>query len=195
MCIGTFGYISGETVSELIFLKYNLDLATQDLFYTSSLWGLQERRWKLWRRWRRWTPAMLAILSSRLCFLREGEDFSVDEVKKYFYSDTWSLNACFCLNVFVFFNTSLSFPFSRDSLRRFPYANFPLIFVGTHKGRDSTFIIRMDLLPLPSSVVSAALLWVIDESHITEYRYYKTFLIFSLKHDVVMTSVKEIKRI
>ena len=75
MCIGTFGYISGETVSELIFLKYNLDLATQDLFYTSSLWGLQERRWQLWRRWRRWTPAMLAILSSRLCFLREGEDF------------------------------------------------------------------------------------------------------------------------
>ena len=89
---------------------------------------------------------------------------------------------------FLYFLTLLSlFHFPETPLGDFP--------MPTHKGRDSTFIIRMDLLPLPSSVVSAALLWVIDESHITEYRYYKIFLIFSLKHDVVMTSVKEIKRI
>ena len=32
-----------------------------------------------------------------LCLLGEGEDVSVDEDEEYFYSDVYSLSACFCL--------------------------------------------------------------------------------------------------
>lgn len=153
--------MSGKTVSELIFLRCCLELATQCPLYTSCLWGLQGRRWKRWKKWKRWTHPMLALLSLRFMFFRKRKKWrstSVATLTLWVLVFVWS----FCF--FLFGRSSSPFPFYRHTLRWVPCANLPLVFVGTHGL----------LIPLTkwicfhfrSSVVSAALLSAIDESNI-----------------------------
>ena len=88
-------------------------------------------------------------------FLGEEEDFSVNMDEEVFLSDAYFSIACFCIKPSVFFlclfgSTSLPFPFSRDSLKRVRFVNFPLVFVGLDKERNSNYSVRVDLFPLSS---------------------------------------------
>ena len=144
MCIGIFGPVSGEIVSELIFLRYNLESPTQRPFSTSCHWRLQGRIWP----W--WAIVIIAFLSLRFMSFRR---------RKLFCRWRWRSNfiATLIIRVLVFVwsfhffmlgSTPPPFPFSRDSPRWVPCTNFPLVFVGPHEGRASNFIFRKELLPL-----------------------------------------------
>ena len=88
-------------------------------------------------------------------FLGEEEDFSVNMDEEVFLSDAYFSIACFCIKPSGFFlclfgSTSPPFPFSRDSLKRVPFVNFPLVFVGLDKERNSNYSVRVDWFPLSS---------------------------------------------
>ena len=144
MCIGIFGHVSAEIVSELIFVRYYLESDTQRLIYTSFLWRLRGRRWRWWIRWIRWTLAILALLSLRFMPFRRRWSTPIATLVLWVLVFVWY----FCF--FGLGSTSPPFAFFRDSLRRVPCVNFLLVFVGPHEARASNSILRMDLFPLLS---------------------------------------------
>ena len=83
-------------------------------------------------------------------FYEKERTFLSTRMKKYVYRNAYSSSAYFVWSFcfFVLGSTSPPFPLSKDSPRRVPCANFPLVFVGPHEGRTSNLIFRMDLLPL-----------------------------------------------
>ena len=113
--------------------------------------GSQGRRWRWWTRWRRWTLAMLVLPSSIVMPFRRRRRLFCQRGWRSTSITTLILRVLVFVWFFYFFvlgNTSPPFPFSRDSPRRFPCANFHLVFLGPHEGGASNFISRMDLLPL-----------------------------------------------
>ena len=88
-------------------------------------------------------------------FWEKEKNFLSTRMKKYFYSKDHSLSTCFWMIfffVFCFFvlgSTSPIFPFFRDSFRWVSCDIFHLIFVGSHEGRASNSIFKMDLFLLP----------------------------------------------
>ena len=151
MCIGIFGHVSREFVTELILLRYNLESATQRSVSISCLWRLRGRRWRWWTRWRRWTLEMFAMLSSRFMPFRRRRRLLGRRGWRSTSIATLILRVLVFVWSFYFFvlrSTSPHFPFPRDSPRWVLCANFPLIFVGPHERRASNFILRMELLSL-----------------------------------------------
>ena len=148
-----------EIVSELFFLRYNSESATQRPFSTSCLWRLREIRW--WRiRWRSRTLAVLVLLSSRFVSFRRqgtlfcGRGWRSTSIAKFIFECLF----LFDLFAFLWSEVLLSlYRFPETPLDAFPVPTYPWsLLVPMREGHLISFSERTCFLS-PSSLVSVAL--------------------------------------